>query len=137
MKLLTRRTIIRTALMLTTALSVVLIPTTASASKVYIDVPGITIGFHGHGHHDRHYKRNYKKRYHNRHYRDRGYRNRNYYGNRNYYPNNRRYNNNYYKPRSNYYKRSYRREYCPIDGYSPYYNDKQNCYRHKDHFHCS
>lgn len=131
--------------------ALVVAPTSAIAGdKVYISVPGISIGFHGDHHSNKRYRKQYsKKRYNNS---NRRYNN-NYYSNsrssnynRGYNNYDRSYSNNYDRSYNNNYDRSYNNNYrndgyrgsvCPIDGYSQNYDRNRNCYEHKGHFHCS
>lgn len=145
-------------------LGIALTPVTAQAGgSLHLDLPGISIGVHDHqykkkryrrvyrnnrGHRSRHrnyrndhyyddYKpRRYERRRSNRYYYNRGYNNR--YNDRYNYRYNNGYNNDYYYGgRSNRNYNNRRVEVCPINGYSPYYDDNLRCTRHKDHFHCS
>ena len=124
-------------------------PTSAFAGdSIYIDVPGISIGFHGDRHSNKHHRKHYNKRYNRQHYDGRRYERRKYRQKRNrYYDDNyyndrkydRRYNNSYrnnsYR-NNNYRNDGYRAQVCPIDGYSSYYDRSRNCYEHKGHYHC-
>ena len=105
--------------------------------KLYIEVPGFTIGYHDYGHTRTHYNDRhhyYDRRYHHKrykrhrhykhHWRDR-YRSDNYYYDDHYRDN--RYSSGRYRSDS---------AYCPDPGYSRYRIDRSYCYRHKDHYHC-
>jgi len=110
-------------------LGVSFIPNQASAGKLHIHVPGLSIGFHG-KHHDRHYKK--RKYYHGHNYR---------YRNRNYYPRSYYYDNYYYRPKARYYKRKYNDRYynrriCPTTGRVLGYIDEENCYTRKGRVYC-
>jgi len=124
-------------------------PTTAFASgSVHINVPGFSIGFHDVHHSHKRYRKHYRGyynddyRYERRKYRkkrNRYYKKRRYYDN--YYSSGRRYDRGYDRKYNRRYERryndGYRAEACPIDGYSRYDDRGQNCYEHKDHYHCS
>ncbi len=142
----------RVAVLLTTlsAITLIALPTSASAGgSVHVDIPGLSIGVHENHYNKKRHRRVYKNRHRNNHYRNDYYyddhRDRKRYHKKRYYNGGyykkryykKRYYNNdyYYGERSNRYNR--RAEICPIAGYSPYYNDNLDCYRHKDHFHCS
>lgn len=107
--------------------------------SVYVDIPGLSIGYYDHGydryrykhrshHGSRYYDRHdryYSKKY--RHY-DHKYRDRNRGG----YYNDYRYNDYYSDP----YRYRQSNSYCPDPGYSRYRIERSHCYRHKDHYHC-
>lgn len=152
---------------LSTVALVALPTTATARGSVHVDIPGLSIGIHDdrykkkrhrrvykNRHRNNHYNndhyyddhRYHKKKYRKKHYHKKRYYNDGYYKKK-YHKKRGRYNNHhngydnsydndyYYGGRSNRYDR--RTEICPINGYSPYYNDNLNCYRHKGHFHCS
>ena len=137
-----------------------LIPTSAYAGGgITFHTPNFSLSVHDDHYGKKGHRRIYRgdNRYYDRHrsYRnDRKYYQRRYYRDR--YRNNHRYNQRYYygnrwynDPRSRdywyrynnrnnpYYNGSRRYQVCPTAGYSSYYRDDLNCYRHKGHFHCS
>lgn len=115
----------------------------SAGDSIHIDLPGISIGFHGDHRYNKRYRNKYYRHYNNDYYRDRRYDRRKYRQSRRYYNN--RYNDNYYyyDRRSNrrynngYRYDDYRSNVCPIDGYSSRYDRNRNCYEHKGHYHCS
>jgi len=107
-------------------------PTSAFAGdSVYVNVPSLTIGFHGNSYSHKRYRKHYKKKYYNNGYSDRGYKKRRY-RDRSY--SNKRYSNNYYSG-----GRSYNKHYDRGNRkrYNNSYKGKSDCYGHKDHYHCS
>ena len=128
-------------------------PAHAGKGSIYIDLPGLSIGYsdhydsyyHGRKHrHKRHHKKYdqyyydpyYSDRYHDRYYRDK-YHKKRYYKDRDYqdrYYQDRHYQDYDYRPS----RRSYRRSgpICPQPGFSRYSLRGHSCYRHKDHYHC-
>ena len=129
--------------LLSMLLAVAVVPASASAGSVHIDVPHIGISLHNSNSHYRRHKRS--RRHHNRHH----YKSRNY--NSGY---------NYYTPRTRYYDRgynsgyrsgynsgynygnnynngdNYNSNYCPTPGYSSRSYRNRGCYSHGDHYHC-
>lgn len=80
--------------------------------------------------HDRYCGHDY---YHGSRYRDRYYDDYDYYRSRDYRYRNRYY-NNYYGYGDRYRDRG---RICPTYGYSRYWYSDRECYRHKDHYHCT
>ena len=125
------------------------LPKNAQAgASLHLDFPNISIGIHDDHYKKRHHRRVYRDRhYHNDyHYQYRPHRYRFHYRDRPNYnryrdKSHRYYRNRYYRDR--YYDRRYDRGYdrrverCPSATFSRYYDRNLDCYRHKDHFHCS